>query len=129
MKKLIPTLTLAALSLFAKPNFGSVSGIKDNVDKNLMENFQASPTVEQKPEVSYTSAEEKLHEKIIHMSFDEIVKTYKEKAEQIIKKHLWIEINKARKTPLADNPVLQELAQEHADDMQKNTYYSHKDRS
>ncbi len=68
------------------------------------------------------------HEKIITMQFDALFDLYKDKAIPLIRKHLLIEINKFKeKNTYTSNSVLQWLAQEHADDMQKNSYYSHTD--
>lgn len=67
------------------------------------------------------------HEKIISMNISDLVEKYgREKTQEIVREHSLIEINKYKKWErYSVNFVLEKVAQNHANDMSKNNYFSH----
>lgn len=68
------------------------------------------------------------HEQIISMKISDLVEKYgREKAQEIVRDHSLIEINKYKEgSKYITNSVLEKSAQKHADDMSKNGHFTHK---
>jgi len=118
-KKALIWLAIIWAGLVWSPSFSQTKeNVKENTKKELVNNYWK--------EIS--------HEDIVSMNLKDILQTYgKEKWMEIIRENFLIEINNKRadlgNKPLKLHAVIDNLAQEQAQDMADNNYFSHTDKN